>query len=409
MGGGGIMDQVYQKGNTMGMDVYASARFIPRDVLAAMRMQKLAAGLSGVSPLHAINHFGDYVSDAASYGGVGGQVDPDTLNMMRAHAMSNIEGHVADRHQAAERAAAHPILSRVKGGVTGGLVGGLLGATPGMAGRSGMAAAIGGIAGLTGGALIGQHLTRPEAYANEAAHASAMHGAITDPAMNAALQREVADQHMQRIQEHELEAARSHGQYGQEARAKAKLYNTALKHELKHGDSSYDDLDYAWGKDASAIKVADAWGRQMAQMEKSALPGLGAITGALSSFGGRAMAAAKPLANRAMTAAKPFANKALTAAKANPALATAAVGAGVGAIGGAASAEKGHRLGGALKGGAIGGAVGGAAGYAAPKVMGHMDMGHSFGGAMKATGQEALAGAKGLGQRAMNWATPAAQ
>lgn len=134
-----------------------------------------------------------------------------------------------------------------------------------------------------------------------------------------------------------------------------------------------------------AMKVADVWGRQMAHLEKTALPGIGAIGSAVKGFAGKLA---------------PFATKAVQTARANPALATAALGAGVGA----ATSEKGHRLRGAMGGAAIGGA----AGWAAPKMLGHMDAGHSFGGAMKATGQEALHGVKGLGQRAASWAAPAA-
>jgi hypothetical protein len=343
---------------------------ISEELIISMRMQKEA-----MSPLHAVGYYGDQIDDAAGYGGVNGQVDPETLAMMREHAMASIGGHVSHTQRQAEHAAAHPIMSRVKGGLTGGFLGGATGLALGGSTGSGTGAVAGGIAGLLGGAALGQHMTRPEAYANTADAAAAAHGAITEPALSAALQRAVADQHLQRIQDHELETARSQGQYGQEARADAKRYSA----DLKHGGDS-------WGKYGEAVQVADAWGRQMAHMEKDAFPSLSGLGGALKGIGTRAV----------------------SYAKSNPRMLTgAAIGAGTGMLGGAMAGGPDaqgntHRLSGALKGGLLGGAVGGAAGYAVPKMQSAMKplaeggKGLSFGQAAKGVGKDAKRGLQNL-------------
>lgn len=344
----------------------ASAR-LPADVILSMRMQKVAA----MGPHQAADYYGDILADAASRGSVRGEIHPDDLAMLREQATHDVASHVAKRQTSADYAQQHPIRSRLGAAAMGGIPLGIMGGLGGAVVGGGKGALVGGLGGLVAGGVLTQHLGSPEHTARQAATAAEAQGALNDPVMNLALKQHAANAFMEAQREHELEAAKSQGQYGQEARAKAKLYNTALKHQLQSG-GSYDAYDEPYAK-FGAARVADAWGRQMAQMEKSALPALGTITSALRGIGGRA----------------------LSAAKANPAMLTgAAIGAGTGALGGAVAAEPGQRFSGALKGGLMGGAVGGAAGYAVPKVQTAMGKGESFGQAMKSTGKQAWGGLK---------------
>lgn len=553
--------------------------------------------LSAMNPLHAADYWGGHISDAAGYGGVGGQVDPHTLNMMREAAMADIADTVQGQKAHAAWSAQHPIKARLHPALAMGATGGLMAGIPvGMVGGGTAGLIAGGLGALAGGAL-GAHLGSPARAAQHAAEMEAAHGALTEEALNHALRREVAQQHLEGVRRHERDVAQSHGERGQRARADAEMYSALLNkhssvpdevifamrmekvalsstalgglvggglgaatgllssgpdaqgqtHRLRNTiglgllgagvgagsqaalgairkeapvaaravgaaehaaasvapevaaaehaatqvspmsatrvspsavtkvspraqelpmelmtselqavppplpkrappppsgvrptatpasapaassrrtpprnparqgvapssvaptqgmavtpDGSIMDQVYAKGNTVGmpmvslasantlppdvleAMKVADAWGRQMAHLEKTALPGIGAIGTALRGFGGRA----------------------LSAAKANPAMLTgAAIGAGTGAIGGFMGGgqpdEQGktHRLRGALKGAVGGAAVGGAAGYAIPKVQSAMKGGAGFGQALKTTGQDAWSGVRNV-------------
>ncbi len=275
-----------------------------------------------------------------------------TPEHVRELAQQKIQAETADWTSKAQHAQQHPVRHALGGAAAGGLLGAGLGGAVGlpvggMFLRPGLGAAIGaGVGGLGGAAFGATRGGRNIRIADEAAAAQ--------QALQGSALLDVLRQHAQRmITEYE-----ESNLLGPEDRKAAMRYLMAQAPKKQKLGSVPDEL------------IASM------RMEKVALS-LGAITGALKGLGGRAVSAMGK----------------------SPALTSAALGAGVGAVGGAAAGGEGHRLSGALKGGALGGALGGAVGYAAPRVMGHLDAGHSLGGALKATGQEALTDVRGLAGR----------
>jgi hypothetical protein len=210
--------------------------------------------LSAMNPLHAANYWGDHISEAAGYGGVGGEVDPHTLNLMREAAMADIADTVRGQKEHAEWAGQHPVKARLYPGLAMGAMGGLTGAGLGHIIGGPTGAATVGLAGLLAGGIGGAVAGSPARAARHAAEMEAAHGALTDEVMNAALRREVADQHMAGIRQHEIDAAQAHGERGQRARANAEMYSALLN---KRG-SSPDDVILAVRMEKVALSLGSA-------------------------------------------------------------------------------------------------------------------------------------------------------
>ncbi len=206
-------------------------------VIAEMRMEAMLekSAKQPMGPLRAAEYWEDPIGEAAWAGRGMGQLSPEMLQMMQQQARGDIAGQIGEQAESAKYIKEHPIKGRLPGAALGAALGGIGGMAGGLGLKGTLATA--GLGGLAGAALT------PGVKAREAelAQMQEASGSLTDPALQAALQRSAIEQAMEQKHQRGMEKARAKGT------------NAAIIQGLMQP------------KQASAFDVSDAWGREMAK------------------------------------------------------------------------------------------------------------------------------------------------